>query len=1129
MLACLALLAGRADARDVEMRGQQGSGFYRIELRFDQPTKIRVRSANGVVVIAFVDPARIRTERLTAEFPTLVSAVRRDPDDTGLRIALTVPVRTSVLEAGERVFVDLLPPGWTGLPPGLPPEVVQELAERARVAEAKLREGAAIRETVRKPVALRVAQLPTLTRLVFEPPAGTAIRFKVAGDAVEATFDGLLTLGPADARPRTAAGVAAFSADAGERSLGVKVAAAQGYTAHAYAEEGTLVVDLAKPSPPAATPVAATPVAATPVAATPVAAMPVAAMPVAAAPGAAVPAAPALPSPAAPAMPPARTAEPARSAPPEPERPQPRAASAVPAGPAGPASGATRPGTVVPVATLGETGPSLLFPFPRPTAAAAFERGGRVTLVFETPDRLDMAGLPAAASDALGLEPVRRDGGFAVLRLRAAGERPARLFAEGDGWRLSLDARPGTPPGEARVTRGVGPDGQAQILATLPDAASVHWLSDDPTLALVTATGRPSGLSTERRFVEFALVPTLHGLAVETRADDVSVSLGRGGAIVSRRAGLTLSAVAPGGETGGAASALAIGRDDWVREGAGDRLERYRELMAAVADAPRQARGEARLKLARFLIANGMDLEATSLLALARQDDPAIARRRETLLLSGIAAVRANRPAEARLFLNGAAVTDDPEAVLWRSVLDARDRNWAGALAGFRRSVPILDRYAEEVAGGLWQTALAAALDGGDIPAAEAAMAGLDRLSTGSIPGEEHELARARLDEANGRAETALKAYDRLAEDASRPVSAEATLRGTALASRTGHLAAPEATTRLELLSLAWRGDEIELGTLVELARLYAEAGRWREMFATTRQADASFPRHDRTRALHDETARRFEDLFLGEGTAGQSPVDVLALYYDFRDFAPIGRRGDEIVRRLADGLVELDLLDQAAELLQHQVDKRLTGAGRAAVAARLAAIRLMAGKPVPALAALHATRLSDLPAGLRRFRLLLEAQAQAELGRIDLALEILEGEDGADFARMRAGILFRAARWREAGEAYEALPGRRWREPEPLSDGDRSDVIRAVLADIMAEETIALSRVRSKFAAKMADSPDAGSFDLLLRPGAVRTREFRALMREAGRTDTLRRLLRDGAGPEPTGAPERVAAAEPG
>jgi predicted negative regulator of RcsB-dependent stress response len=66
------------------------------------------------------------------------------------------------------------------------------------------------------------------------------------------------------------------------------------------------------------------------------------------------------------------------------------------------------------------------------------------------------------------------------------------------------------------------------------------------------------------------------------------------------------------------------------------------------------------------------------------------------------------------------------------------------------------------------------------------------------------------------------------------------------------------------------------------------------------------------------------------------------------------------MIRHLTDRLVSVDLLDQATELLQHQVDHRLQGAARAQVAARLAVIYLMNRKPEKALATLRSRLLYD-------------------------------------------------------------------------------------------------------------------------------------------------------------------------
>ena len=129
------------------------------------------------------------------------------------------------------------------------------------------------------------------------------------------------------------------------------------------------------------------------------------------------------------------------------------------------------------------------------------------------------------------------------------------------------------------------------------------------------------------------------------------------------------------------------------------------------------------------------------------------------------------------------------------------------------------------------------------------------------------------------------------------------------------------------------------------------------------------------------------------------------AMFYDYRDLTPIGRRGDEMIRRLADRLVSVDLLDQASELLQYQIDHRLEGAARAQVAARLAMVYLMNRKPDRAIAALRTTRIADLAGELRQQRLLLEARAQSDIGRRDLALDIISNLAGREAIRLRSDI----------------------------------------------------------------------------------------------------------------------------
>ena len=160
---------------------------------------------------------------------------------------------------------------------------------------------------------------------------------------------------------------------------------------------------------------------------------------------------------------------------------------------------------------------------------------------------------------------------------------------------------------------------------------------------------------------------------------------------------------------------------------------------------------------------------------------------------------------------------------------------------------------------------------------------------------------------------------------------------------------------------------------------------------------------------------------------------------------------------------MSVDLLDQAAELLQHQVDHRLQGGARAQVATRLAVVYLMNRKPDRALAALQATRVADLSNDLRHQRLLLEARAMSNIGRQDLAIELITNINSHEAIRLRSDILWSAKRWREAGEQIELLYGERWREFQPLNDTERADIPCASIGYALGEETIGLARLHAE------------------------------------------------------------------
>lgn len=1091
ILPALAQTATEASGRALQpfsVTGSEPAGHGRLVLGFQTPAQVSVRASGSVLVVNFDRPVEGSVARLAAELPSYVSVARIDPDGRAIRLALRQRVRTNVMEAGERVFIDLLPDSWAGIPPGLPQDVVSELARRAREAEARIRvaERRTGSDEARTELAYTIGTLPTLSRIALEPPRGVDVGFRRLGNVAEVTIGAALRIEPARLRASLPGLLASVEADEDDALLRIRFTIADGVEVEGFRDEDNFVLDLRKVGQAAALQVSAQ----------------------AAAPDAA-------PSPAD-LLPPLPTL--ARISAPAPLL---RVSGIEPAGQvplvAAEPDAAVDTGPVRPLVKADADGVRIAYSFPRPVAAAAFVRHGVVTLAFETAQEVAPIAeqdLPAAVAASAGITRASRS--LAVIRLRLARETLVRLSPEGSAWTLSLGENAPSSSQPLAVERTIGADGRTMVRVPLAAASGVHWIEDADTgerVALATAYAPAQGISRSQRFVEFRLPVSAHGVAVVAEADDVVVRPESNAIAISREEGLTLSQAAgrsASAETAGFSVPLVFTREMWSanRTGAVREGWRARADAAAVSEVARGQRTRARMQLAEFLIVNDIAAEAVGILDAVAMDDANAATGARYLLLKALASIRMHRNADAAALLGQAVLADVPEAALWRALLDARARRWQAALIGLQRNADIIDAYPDALQGVLRPALVRAAIEMRDLAEAERALERLAALPPEDVSPALKQLLRARLDEASGLTLEAIRTYDELVANATRPIAAEARLRSVMLSIDSGKLSPEDALAALETLSMVWRGDEIELRAISELASAYARSGRWRDAFHIARHASRFAPNHPLSRRLHDEMAERFEALFLDGKGDSLGRLEALALYFDFKEYTPPGRRGDELVRQLAERLAELDLLEQAGDLLEHQVDNRLNGAARAAVATRLAVLRLMEGKAAQALEALQKTRLAELPVDVKRARLLLEARALSDLSRTDLAIEMLEGESGVEVERLRADIFWQGRRWREAGEAFERILGERWRGPEPLAGQDRLDAMRAAIAYGLADEVLSLDRLRGKFAAKMADSADATNFAFLTATNARQTQRFREIARSIASANTLSEFL---------------------
>jgi tetratricopeptide (TPR) repeat protein len=778
----------------------------------------------------------------------------------------------------------------------------------------------------------------------------------------------------------------------------------------------------------------------------------------------------------------------------------------------------------------------LTFGFGQVTPAALFRRGDTVWMVFDSTKPLDVEPIRAKGGAIIGeANRVALDKGQAI-RIRLNRPQMHSLGSDDGGrsWTLSFADKGQTNQQPLMVMRNVTDPALANVMIPLanPGAGMLHRLTDPDagdTLLVVTAPPPIRGFIKRQDFVDLSLLDSIHGIAVRPNSDDVAVEIAPDKVILGRPGGLTLSSIGFSPERAPTAVRPMFDIDEWQQNQTQPFVPREDLLIRTAANAEPERRAQARLALARFYMARGMYPEARGITNLMISDDDPRTDETAMLMIHAVASILMGRPDQGLKDLANSSIGNNFDSQMWKGLAFARQGKFADAREKLKNVEFAIASLPLDLQRIVTSDAMKASLEIKDFAGAAKRRAELEVIGVPADMKPDVAVLRGRLAEAMAQEKDALDDYRFAINSNDRPAAAEAKLFEIKLLQKRGEIKPADALKELETLQATWRGDAIEVQTLQMMSQLYEEAGRYADSLEAARMATRLMPNSDMARQAQDAAQRLFSQLFLGGKADELPPVDALSIFYGFRELTPIGRRGDEMIRKLADRLVGIDLLDQAAELLQYQVDHRLEGAARAQVAARLAMVYLTNRKPDRAIEALRTTRIADLAGELRQQRLLLEARANSDIGRHDLGLDIITNVAGREAIRLRSDIYWASRRWREASEQIELYYGDRWRDFRPLNPSERGDILRAVVGYALADDAIGLARFREKYAPLMTGEADKLAFDVASKPASGSSAEFAQIAKMAAGVDTLDGFLRDMKArfPDATGKPEGKDAAK--
>ena len=736
---------------------------------------------------------------------------------------------------------------------------------------------------------------------------------------------------------------------------------------------------------------------------------------------------------------------------------------------------------------------SLSFVWNTPVNIAAFRRNGKIWMVFDRPNAVNVAALKDEAKElAKEIYTLPHPNGTVVIVEPAEGVDYA-LRKEGLLWILDLYTGRAPDFATQNMTIFTQYDSMKNSYLFIPSNHTGNIISMiDPEvgdiLSIATTSQLGLGFSNFYRYPDFDILQTAQGLAFVINAPDIVLNRGN--------SGVTLKALGRGlhitsdldalkrnqklkSEMQKDANAFDLQIDNrLVNKSLIEVTEDFKKQILA---APADQKNILRIKLAQYYVHYGLGTNALYILNQLRKIEIPESKTDKFYALSGIANFLARRYKEAVDDFSQGTLPLSTEGVFWRTVaqsaLQYREENNAIIFA----HMSLMKDYPQAVK------------DQVSIVAARNAIATNDDLSSqnfidilASVPDRLRDLEpqivylTAQKMEMQGYIRNAIKEYQSLLDSNSEMFSAYARLHHTILSQMVNFIDPKTAIQELEKLRFAWGEKTFKIKLLNKLADFYLKD---QDYYNALRILNEEGFLADKVQKeyIAGKMVRIFEDIFIGNHADEKlSPIKALALYNDFKWLAALSPHENLMMQKLADRLVAVDLLPRAQEILLSLLNKtNLTDDARARVGSRLGVIYLFENKPQEALLVLDATDSPNLVSETTNPRRIIRARALSQLGKTKQALDLLEDDTSPNALLHKFEIYWRAEEWNKASNTIKYLI----QEPTPgkkLSDEQIGYVLDWATALKQAGKETVLIRLRNKFLPYFKGTVHESAFNVL-------------------------------------------------
>jgi len=807
------------------------------------------------------------------------------------------------------------------------------------------------------------------------------------------------------------------------------------------------------------------------------------------------------------------------SAPPQPATPaapEPKTADAVPeqqaAPTVAPARQAQQPAPPPATGARGGKG-SVRLDFQDPVAAAVFRRAGLLWLVFDKAQNFDTGQIMAQAAGALlSANQVSAPRGTFLRLVTAPGVNPT-IRRDGNAWIFDFKQQQLAPQTPIQVQSQPESQTGPRLYIPIPQAGEALAFHDSEVgdnLVVVPMTNFSHGINKKHEYPQLRILPTAQGVVFQPKVDDIRIRPSTQGVEVSSVSKMTISPSSPKLTANAKiATLISVKRifkpDVWRearREGMTTFRSRRQELLEKVAAARGGAKQAARQDYAIYLIGQNFAYEAAGVLDRMHKENTAIEGTPQFRLLRGMTNVLMERYDDAHEDLKHDSLNGSDEGQFWRAINRASQGELVEAAPTLKGTGTIIRSYPKRLKTPLGLLIADAGIAAGDLEFATDFLRVVSEEEPTPKEVDQLALLEGKLQKLAGNFDGAIEAWEAAAEGEHRPSIVNSIVLRADLLLQLDKIKPKDAIEELEKLRFSWRGGDFEFDLLRRLGRMYLDVGDFRNGLRTLRSAAAYFRNNPAAPDVTQEMAGVFMDLYLNDAADSMPPVRAIALYDEFKELTPPGERGDEMIRKLADRLAQVDLLDRAAKLLRQQVNFRLKGELKARVGARLATVRLLNRQPAMAAEDLKKSEEPGLPPDLINERRILMGRALVDQGRAAEAIVLLEDDESLQADRLKVEVYWNAKDWRNASQVFERILATVGANPgEKLDDRQALYVLNMAVIYALGKNQRGTLKLREGFGPAMNATNYKDAFNLISSPDNIGLTDYRQV---AGKVETV-------------------------